>query len=255
MRVGVRVGATTVMFVAMLLAFIQPALGHAAYSDSDPGHEETVSSPPSEVWAEFTEPPAPGSTLKIYDECRTKVDNGDSRIEGFRIYITMSSSSSGTFDVDYRVTSAYDTHVTTGDFTFVSSGGDDCAGGDDAPGGSGGSDGSDGSGGGDGGGSGTDNGGGSGNDGAGSGSNAADGGAGGDNGDRSGGGGGGRGADDESDDAGGGAGPTLARDRDRPEKGLMDGIEWGEFAFALAIAAVIGGAGGKVYAGIVGPRR
>lgn len=101
-----------------------------------------MSSPPSEVWAEFTEPPAPGSTLKVYDGCGAQVDNGDSRVEGFRFGRTA-----------------------------------------------------------------------------------------------------------------GGDGLDLARDTERPKKGLMDGIEWGEFAFALAIAAVIGAAGGKVYAGIVGPRR
>lgn len=247
---AIKVGTIAAAVIALLMALVEPAAAHAAYSDSDPADEETVSSPPSEVWAEFTEPPAGGSNLKIYDECGTKVDNGDSRLEAFRIYITMSSAASGTYRVDFRVLSAYDNHVTTGSFTFTSTGGENCAGeeeepaaGEDEGGASGGDDGSAGS---------QDGSGSDGNDG---GSNSGGSGGGGGGAGGNGGGGGRDGGGGDGGSAGDDDGIDLARDSERPEKGLMEGIEWGEFAFALAIAAVIGGAGGKVYAGIVGPRR
>lgn len=244
-----RVWTLAGVVAALVVTFVGPALGHAAYSDSDPTDEATVSSPPGEVWAEFTEPPADGSTLKIFDECGRQVDNGDSRLEAFRIYITMSSSTSGTYRVAFRVLSAYDNHVTTGDFTFDSTGGESCAGeqevdsGDDGDGKSNDKDGTGSDGG---------SGNGSGSDGT---AGATDGSGSGGSGDRGDGGGSGGAGNDEgrSDDAAAGGddgGIDLARDRERPEKGLMEGIEWGEFAFALAIAALIGAAGGKVYAEI-----
>ena len=252
-----RVCALSAVAIAMVLALVEPAQGHAAYSDSDPSNEATVSAPPNEVWAEFTEPPEGSSTLEIYDECGAQVDNGDSRVEAFRIYITMSSATSGTYRVTYRVLSAYDNHVTTGDFTFESTGGESCAGEEEpGPGNEGGSS-SSGNGGNGGDGSGSDGGNGSNGDAGGTGGSNSGGSGGGNNGDGSRDGGGGNGGRDGNDDSGGddGGGIDLARDNQRPEKGLMEGIEWDEFAFALAIAALIGAAGGKVYAGIVGPRR
>ena len=258
MRITVRLWMMSAVTVALLMALVEPALGHAAYSHSDPANEATVSAPPNEVWAEFTEPPAGGSTLKIYDECGAQVDNGDSRIEAFRLYITMSSSASGTYRVAYRVLSAYDNHVTTGDFTFQSTGGEDCAGDEEEIGtGVSGNGSSNGGGDGAGSGSGSDAGTGSNGNAAGGGGSNSGGSGGGDGGGTGGGGGrGGNGGRNGGDSSGGdGGGLDLARDRARPEKGLMEGIEWDEFAFALAIAALIGAAGGKVYAGIVGPRR
>ena len=123
-----RCGLTVVAVVAVLVAVSGPAWGHAAYSGSDPPDEGVVSRPPSEVVAEFTEPPAEGSSLSIVDACGQRVDNGDSVTSGFEVRVTMSSSSKGTYTVAYRVTSDYDSHVTTGEFTFSSTGGDDCAG-------------------------------------------------------------------------------------------------------------------------------
>ncbi|MDQ3940442.1 MAG: copper resistance protein CopC, partial [Actinomycetota bacterium] len=185
-------------------------------------------------------------TLAVTDPCGERVDNADYRLSAFRIYVSMSASTRGTYEVDYNITSAYDSHVTTGTFTFVSTGGAECAGaaagveeqersessGDGDPGevsGAGGN-----------------------GDGAGNLEN----GAGGSN-DRGPGGGRERGDDvsrARSGERGSAAQLAAPRERREADESIWAGIEFDEFAIALAIAALIGAAGGKVYAGIVGPR-
>jgi methionine-rich copper-binding protein CopC len=247
-----------VLAVAAFVALMLPssAQGHAAYKDSDPQDESTVSSAPSEIWAEFTEPPAQGSTLSVFNECGDRVDQGDSRIDAFRIYIGVESVHGGGFRVDFRVTSAYDSHVTTGSFTFTATSGEDCAG---PPPGSGG------------------NGGGGGNEAAGSGGDGSSSQPGADDegsveevtttsergdgedpgtddgGDREGGGRERPGADDE-EGADGDIGPSAA-DPSPDAPGIWDGIALGDLLIGFALSALIGAAGGKIYAGIVGPRR
>lgn len=105
-----------------------PASAHAAYKDSDPPDESTVASPPSSVWAEFTEPVTMDSSLSVTDPCGARVDNGDSRVTGARITISMEGRAAGTYTVSFSVISAVDGHPTRGSFTFTSTGGDPCPG-------------------------------------------------------------------------------------------------------------------------------
>jgi methionine-rich copper-binding protein CopC len=242
-------------FVALMLP--SAAQGHAAYKDSDPADESTVSSAPSEIWAEFTEPPAQGSTLSVFNECGDQVDLGDSRADAFRLYVGVASVHSGGFRVEFRVASGYDSHVTTGNFTFTATDGEDCAGPPPESGGDGGEDGGNGNGGSDGTSSSQP-----GDDGDDPGAleevasitEAGDG-----EGSRT------QGRDRErserepggaTEDAGdeGDLGPSAADPSpDRP--GIWDGIALRDLLVGFALAALIGAAGGKVYAGIVGPHR
>ncbi|MGH2805793.1 MAG: copper resistance CopC family protein [Actinomycetota bacterium] len=238
--------------LAVVVALTPVAQAHAAYKDSDPADESSVASAPAEIWAEFTEPPAQGSTLTVFNECGDRVDLGNSRIDGFRIYIGVDSAHRGGFRVDFRVTSAYDSHVTTGNFTFAATSGEDCAGpppeSGNAEAGANGGDG-----GGSGGGSSDAGDDGSGSltevasisergDGDGSGSRAR--------GERA-----GRDRDRGSagDDPDADAGPIAEPPPDTP--GIWDGIELRDLLIGYALAMLIGAAGGKIYAGIVGPRR
>jgi methionine-rich copper-binding protein CopC len=109
-------------------ALVSPARAHAAYKDSDPPDEGTVSSPPSQVTAEFTEPLANGSYLQVFSPCGDRVDGGDVSIVGYEMSVSMGSSYAGLYSVDYRAFSQLDPHVTTGTFTFTSTGGDPCPG-------------------------------------------------------------------------------------------------------------------------------
>lgn len=114
------------LLVAVLPAL--PAAAHAAYKDSDPKDEATVASPPSSVWAEFTEPPTEDSRLEVYDPCGRRVDAGDSEVMGYRITVSMSADTAGEYTVEWAVVSTVDAHPTSGNFTFTSSGGDACPG-------------------------------------------------------------------------------------------------------------------------------
>lgn len=246
-----RILVLAALLAAASVAFPAEALAHAAYKSSDPADRSSVSSPPSRVTAEFTEPLANGSYLQITDPCGDRVDGGDVSIVGYEMAVSMSGSHSGTYTVFYKALSQLDPHVVEGTFTFSVTSGDPCQ--DDAadpppeeaaPGPS------------------DDRGRSSGQD------------------------------DDQlfaqTDSPGSGSGTTGgSRDRtvvdgsrarsSRPpgrkpiaakvpniagpatedgkrETSVYDGIPMGSFAVGLLLAALIGGAGGKIYAGIMGPR-
>ena len=121
-----RLVATAVVALAIVGGTSAPASAHAAYKNSDPADETSVSSAPSQIWAEFTEPPGPGSFMEVFDECGEQVDAGDSRNDGYRIYLSMSGTRSGTYRVTFNVASATDSHVTRGEFTFMAASGEPC---------------------------------------------------------------------------------------------------------------------------------
>ena len=118
------------MTVGVLVTFIlsSPVAAHAAYKDSDPPDESSVASAPGEIWAEFTEPPSDASYLEVYDPCGEQIDAGDSRRDGYKLYISMSGTKGGTYRVAFFVSSATDNHTTRGEFTFTVTNGDDCLG-------------------------------------------------------------------------------------------------------------------------------
>lgn len=236
-----------------LLSLTAPAWGHAAYKSSEPPNGGRVSSPPSRVTAEFTEPLAGGSYLRVTDPCGDQVDNGDVAISGFNMSVTMDGSASGRYVVFFQAHSQLDPHVTRGEFDFTASSGPACAsaasGGEDASG----SDDSSGS-----------QGGSTGLDAAAEAPSSAE------TGDASSGAGGGasasrgndvgrrarsRSADPSGAEQGARVPNLAAAARDEPEKKpVWDGIELEPFLTGLLLAAIIGAAGGKIYAGIVGPR-
>jgi methionine-rich copper-binding protein CopC len=117
----------------MTLLLTTTAAAHAAYKGSDPADGSSVSSPPSRVIAEFTEPVVQDSYLEVYDPCGARVDNGDSLVASDRITVTMSADKQGTYTVVFNVVSAVDGHNTSGDFTFSSTGGAPCPGAEPEP--------------------------------------------------------------------------------------------------------------------------
>ena len=238
---------------------IPNAGAHAAYESSNPEDGASVSSPPSQVTADFTEPVIDESYLQVIDPCGEQVDNGDSFVTADRISVSMSADKAGTYTVKFWVVSSVDGHNTAGEFTFSSSGGDSCV--EEEPVERQDSSGSNG-------------------DGDTRRSSASTGGG---------------GSGDESESTSGAAaasGNTRARaDKGRTsntrngaaksegkgetargkarrmtdqaaadfgpvelaqEPGPFDGMLWGAFAVGLALAALIGAAGGFVYAGIMG---
>ena len=122
-----RILGYAVLVPYLVLGATTYAVAHAAYEDSDPGDGETVSSPPSRVVVDFTERLTDGSYLAVTDPCGENVDNGDSLVAADRLTISMSADRAGTYVVRFDVVSAIDGHPTDGQFTFISAGGAQCA--------------------------------------------------------------------------------------------------------------------------------
>ena len=128
MRGLVRLAGLGLLAACLLIPLGSTAFAHAAYKDSNPADEAEVPQAPSEIWAEYTEPPSEGSYLRVFDPCGEQVDHGDSRPEGYRVYITLSAARAGTYRVEWFVDSSLDNHPTRGTFTFTATNGDPCPG-------------------------------------------------------------------------------------------------------------------------------
>lgn len=249
-----------VIVVSALVSSAPVAFAHAAYKSSDPPDEGRVGSPPARVTAEFTEPLAGGSYLQVTDPCGRRVDEGDVAISGYTMSVSMNGVAAGRYVVFYRAHSQLDPHVTQGEFQFTATSGDRCPG-DDEP-------------------SRPDDssrGGRSGSGDAGGATVAATG--------TTGGGGPTASGRDEvaqsrRDRSSDGDSTTRSRrdglerekpfvpgddgavvpnleptaDREGESKPVWDGIRLESFLTGLLLAAIIGAAGGKIYAGIMGPR-
>ena len=237
--------------VLALLGALAPAAGaHAAYKSSEPASDATVDSAPSRVTAEFTEPLAEGSYLRVTGPCGDRVDAGDVEIVGYEMSVSMSGAEAGRYVVSFRAFSRLDPHVTQGEFAFTASDGQACPGDQPPPAAEGPEPPS------------SDDASSSGQD-----SSVS------------------AGGDDGSDDASATGGrvdrtgrsdraassrsrkpfrlapdravvPNLqaAAAREDEERSVWDGIPIASFVTGLLLAAVIGAAGGKIYAGIMGPR-
>ena len=244
--------ATAALIVLIVAA---PALAHPKVVSTTPADGSTVSQPPGEVEVEFDEL-VENANLEVYDPCGARVDNGSPQVLGTTVTVGMFGDKAGTYTAAWEVIGE-DGHPVRGDWTFTSSGGVPCpgAGGGGANGGGGGS------GGGNGGASSTSGAGSapgtaaSGDDGSGSVASA------------------GQDGRTDSDDKGRGKNgrhgkkgrhanhhgsgdeprrvdlaaddPTGDRDSELP-------LDW--LLISFAIAALIGAAGGAVYASIVSPR-
>lgn len=245
--------------IAVIAGLAAPAAAHAAYKSSDPPDAGQVSSPPGEVTATFSEPLAGGSFLEVSDPCGTRVDEGDVRIVGYDMSVSMSAAAAGRYTVFYRAFSTLDPHVTEGTFGFTAISGDACTGeagpsGPAAP-----PEGSAGGGGADepreasvaSGGSTSRDAGSDRTPRAGSPARAESGPAS----VRT----GGKAAVGERDKVRTGAGEgevdlAASPEEDESEPSVWDGIRLEPFLTGLLLAAIIGAAGGKMYAGIMGPR-
>ena len=244
------------MFLALP---VTPASAHAAYKESSPADKSTVSAPPTEVWAEFTEPPAQSSKLEIYDPCGERVDSGSASIVAYRMTTTMNSDKQGTYTASFYVTSDLDSHVTTGSFTFTSTSGAPCSGsepeenpqGDGGGGGGGGDDPASA-------GAGDDPGAGSGNASAAAAATSKGSRKGGKHSGMKHGPGGGKNegskASAKSPNRSEASGPPLEQDESVPvsNEPVSSEIPMDWLMISFGIAGVVGAAGGKVYAGLMG---
>lgn len=119
---------TLLLVLMVLVAWPTAAQAHPAYKDSDPKANSSVASAPSQVWVEFTETIEDG-TVSVFDPCGRQVDNGDSQqnLTNDRITVTMSANTAGAYKVNWSVLGS-DSHPTSGSFSFTVSGGEPCPG-------------------------------------------------------------------------------------------------------------------------------
>lgn len=241
--------ALSVVAIALLVAgWPSAAWAHARYKASSPAKDATVSEPPSELWVEVTEAVEQGD-VDVFDPCGQQVDNGDSSLNltKDRVTVTMSSEMEGAFLVSWDVLAA-DGHRTAGEFTFTSSGGTPCPeeeveeentqegsrtqprdrnGSDNDPVPESETEDEDVS---------------ARNDRPRSGQNVDV-----KQRERS-----GDGAEETEDTV---AQEAPAPDQETQDPGIWDGIPMGDYFVALGVAAIIGAGGGRIYAGIMGPRK
>ena len=250
-RVTVIAGTVTA-FVAL---FSGVAQAHATYKSSNPADESTVSSAPSQITAEFTEPMTNGSYMAVTDPCGRDSSSGSSQT-GSSMSVGNTSTAAGRYSVFWRAASI-DGHITEGTFTFTATGGDPCpgeeeedpetttAGGGTTGGSRSGSAGSGGS---------ESEGSASSSAGSGAGSNAGD--HSGRHSGKHGGGGNDGGRNNKAAGSNGGSdgtSPVADSGRDIPDApSALEGIPVGGLLLTLAVAAFIGAAAGKIYVSLSG---
>lgn len=117
--------SASLIFVATSAGIAQ---AHPAYKDSSPQAGATVSSPPTELWVEYTER-IEGGSVTITDPCGDRADHGEDEMNltGDRLTTGMHGDKAGTYVVAWSVLGS-DGHNTRGEFTFTSSGGAACPG-------------------------------------------------------------------------------------------------------------------------------
>lgn len=110
----------------LVISLSPSAAAHPAYKDSDPKSGATVPTPPSELWVEFTEAIEEGS-VHVYDPCGERVDHGEPELNltNDRLTVGTHGDNAGAYRVEWEVLGS-DSHITRGEFTFTSSSGDSC---------------------------------------------------------------------------------------------------------------------------------
>ncbi len=111
--------------ILLLLAALSTpisAAAHAILVKSQPGKDETVSTPPKQIDLWFNDPVRNEYlALAVIDSEGKRVDNHDaeqSLTDGSNIHATVVDLPPGTYTIRYRVVSQ-DTHIVTGKFQFT----------------------------------------------------------------------------------------------------------------------------------------
>jgi methionine-rich copper-binding protein CopC len=121
-----------VAFTLFVLAPAGPAAGHAELESSDPESGANLNSSPKVVTLTFTETPSKDGTLKVKDGCRRNVVES-AKVVGRDIRLKIGSAEPGRWKVSFRLISAEDGHVTSGDFLLSVAGERDCSRNDQDP--------------------------------------------------------------------------------------------------------------------------
>jgi methionine-rich copper-binding protein CopC len=106
--------------VVVLLAIVGAsprAFAHAEFESSDPKQGDHLKKPPKTIVLAFTEPPSEEGRFEIKDGCRQDVIES-ARVIDKSVRADVKEGCPGKWTVDFRVISAVDAHVVSGQFTF-----------------------------------------------------------------------------------------------------------------------------------------
>ena len=107
-------------FIGMLGAV--PASAHASCDKASPADGSQLDTAPSEVYCDYTEPPASNSSMEVIDACGRKADDGQVLIIGPRMGVHMKATAPALYTVRWHATSLKDGHKTFGSWTFTVTG-------------------------------------------------------------------------------------------------------------------------------------
>ncbi len=102
-----------------------PAHGHGEFESARPEPGSALKAAPSAVAITLTEPPAPGTVVKVTDGCGRNVARDSSR-DGQVVQAALAEGQPGRWRVQFRAISAVDGHSTRGSYKFRVRGRRDC---------------------------------------------------------------------------------------------------------------------------------
>ena len=120
-----RLTAVLVGVGLFVLVVALPALGHGDFESARPGPGSDLATPPSRLAITLTEPPAPGTVLRVFDGCGRDLVAAPSRSDRV-IETRLAQGQPGRWRVQYRAISAVDGHSTRGSYRFTVRGRRDC---------------------------------------------------------------------------------------------------------------------------------
>ena len=109
------------MAIVAVLVGAVPSWGHGELGSTDPAADSIVRKVPKVISITLTEPPGPGTTVRVSDGCHSHLDYGVSRSDGV-LEATMGANEQGEpgrWQVRFKAVSAIDGHTTRGKFGFT----------------------------------------------------------------------------------------------------------------------------------------
>jgi methionine-rich copper-binding protein CopC len=110
----------------MLLGGAGTAGAHGELEAADPGPNEHLKAPPSELTMSFGEEPSGDSVIKVSDGCGNSLVQR-ATVTGNDFVAQLATGQPGQWDASFRVISAEDGHLTKGAYSFDVAGKKDCS--------------------------------------------------------------------------------------------------------------------------------
>lgn len=111
-------GRVFAVLVPALLCLASAAQAHGDLQSSDPAAGAEVQKTPRSISLTLTEPPGPGTTVRVVDGCRRNVAAAVKR-SGSVVDVELADPQPGKWTVRYRSVSSVDGHAVKGSYRFA----------------------------------------------------------------------------------------------------------------------------------------